>query len=108
MISLYDINNLSDEERIELLIELTASTSNSQLLTQLSIHKNQEVRFQVALNSNTPINILTALSGDEDWEMRYQVAINSSTSINILTELAKDKEAIVRRTAVRRLKNLAK
>ena len=54
------------------------------------------MRFSVAGNINTPVNLLEFLSNDSDALVRKSVAKNPNTPLRILKKLANDSDALVR------------
>ena len=66
--------------------EEVAKNSNTpkKILTKLSIDKDWVVRYYVAENPNAPKEVLTILSKDEYWSVRYRVAENLNISKEIL------------------------
>lgn len=58
-------------------------------------HPNKETRDEVALNSDTPVEILSDLATDQDLGTRCAVAINEATPIKVLKGLAQDPEMVV-------------
>ncbi len=57
---------------------------------------SKDMKYDLADDPNTSIEILTALSKDKDWWIRYRVAMNPNTPVEILTILSKDKSYNVR------------
>ena len=76
------------------LYDMADTTKDKKILSILS--KDSSVRYKVANNPNTPIDILEVLSKDEDNDVRYWVADNLNTPIDILRVLSKDENSGVR------------
>jgi hypothetical protein len=53
-------------------------------------------RINIALNSNTPVEVLEVLSTDEDFVVRCNVANNPNTPVEVLKVLSTDKHYWVR------------
>lgn len=53
---------------------------SKELLAYLSSHKNNLIRYWVARNPNTPINILKILSKDENWYVCCNAKCNPASS----------------------------
>ena len=81
------------------LYKISSTTMSKKILSILS--KDSSVRYKVANNPNTPIDILEVLSKDEDNDVRYWVADNLNTPIDILRVLSKDEDSSVRYWVIR-------
>jgi len=57
------------------------------------------VRFMVAENPNTPVEILAKLSQNSDRSIRIAVSGNPNAPIESLLQLAKDPDSVVRHLA---------
>ena len=55
-----------------------------------------DMKWRMASNLNTPIEVLTKLSTDEHWGVRYCVADNPNTPKEILKILSTDRDRNVR------------
>ena len=75
--------------------ELASASSDPETLARLAKDKDEDVRFFVADNENTPPETLAKLAKDENTNVRYNVAGNSHTPSEILVELSKDKKSFV-------------
>ena len=73
------------------------------ILEKLSTDEDLWVRRAVASNPNTPIDILEKLSTDEEWRVRCGVTENPNTPIDILEKLSEDKREYVRRAVAANL-----
>jgi hypothetical protein len=60
------------------LYDITYSTKSKKILTILSKDKDDEVRYYVSRNPNTPIEVLKMLSHDEDTFVRWGVSVNKN------------------------------
>ena len=65
-----------------------------------------KMKYDIADNPNTPIEVLTILSKDESWHIRCGVAWNTNIPKELLTKLSTDdKDWHVRRRADIQLRN---
>lgn len=72
------------------LLDLAANrTSSPDLLRQLAVHPDKDVRHGVATNQSSPEDILRQLASDKDGYVRSGVAENTATSPWLLAQLAK-------------------
>jgi len=76
--------------------QLAETTTDPEILDELSRDKYYIVRFYVARNLNTTPEILDYLSKDEYWWVRYRVARNLNTSPETLDYMSRDKDSTVR------------
>ena len=77
-------------------INLLESNASPEMIEELAGDEEAKVRYEVAKNPNTPIDILTKLAEDENSDVRWEVVHNPNTPADILRELAEDKEWYVR------------
>ena len=82
--------------------ELADSTTDSKILSELSVSKYLEVREAVAYNPNTPVDVLIALLRDESCEVRQTAVLNPNLSLNEIEKLCEDESELVRDAVVRR------
>lgn len=94
-----DVSNLSFEEKERLAEDPDTSPD---ILILLAEDKNDIVRFHVARNSNTPLEILTNLA--KDSRINGAVAENPNTPPELLIQLASSKSSITRYMVARNLK----
>lgn len=106
--------------------ELAKTSKDSKVLARLANDEDEDVRWYVAQNPNTPAEALAQLANDEDaytrenvalnpntsaealaqlandteWTMRWYVAKNSNTPVDILVQLANDEDEAVRKAAM--------
>jgi hypothetical protein len=85
---------MTEEEEIELAED---DLTPPDILRKLGRSRSGEVRFGVAVNSNSPADILTRLSRDRDGDIRRGVAMNSNTPVAVLKKLSQDEKDDVRR-----------
>jgi 3-methyladenine DNA glycosylase AlkC len=87
-----------NEEVRKLVINLIAENPNTpyEILTQLSIDKDDWVRRAIAVNSKTSPEILAQLARDKDYWVRKAVAEHPNTPPEVLAQLANDKSGLVR------------
>ena len=79
-------------------IRMAGEAQSVDILRDLAEDKVDEVRINVARNSNTSLDVLAILANDSSAEVRYSVAGNSNTFLDVLASLAKDPSAAVRRS----------
>lgn len=77
-------------------INLLENNASPELIEELAGDEEAKVRYEVAKNPNTPIDILTKLAEDENSDVRWGAIRNPNTPADILRELAEDKEWYVR------------
>ncbi len=107
MVSDIFCEELAEDERKEraALWELADHTSDSQLLSELSVSQYLEVRESVAYNPNTPVDVLISLLGDESCEVRQTAVLNPNTPLSAIEKLSDDTHQLVRDAVIRRKKN---
>ncbi len=76
--------------------ELAQTTTDPEVLDELSKNKNSDVRYQVAKNPNTTSETLDYLSKDKDQMVRRWVARNPNTTPETLDYLSKDEVWVIR------------
>jgi hypothetical protein len=86
------IRNMSRGKKREL---AKAPDTPGEVLEILSKDED-DVRWRVAWNTNTPVKVLEDLSTDEDWSIRSAVVRNPNTPVGALETLAKDENGNVR------------
>jgi hypothetical protein len=69
--------------------------TNPYILAELSRHKDEDVRYEIANNPNTPKDILAYLAIDMDWSIRCAIARNQNSSVETLIHLAESEDADV-------------
>jgi len=82
--------------------ELARTTKNPDVLNKLACDKDEDVRWDVARNPNTPKQTLNTLSKDKNEYVRWDVARNPATPAQTLNTLSKDKD--VKQEAIKQLK----
>jgi hypothetical protein len=85
--------------------DLAETTDDVEILKVLSTDKDDDVRWWVAFNRNTPVELLEILSTDEYYGVRCAVAGNPNTPVEVLEVLSTDEECRVSRAAIKALKN---
>lgn len=68
-------------------------------LIRLSHHEDGRVKFLVAHNPHTPVEVLEAFATDTSPVIRRGVAKNPNTPADLLMALARDEDFIVRKAA---------
>lgn len=87
---------------------LASHTRDADTLTRLAHHSEMRVKFLVAYNPNTPVEVLTEFATDDCSVIRRGVAKNPRTPVELLVELSHDPDYIVRKaTASNRATPLA-
>jgi len=88
-----DVLTLSLDEKYEL-----ANNTNTpvETLKVLATDENVDVRWGVAENPNTPVELLEVLATDENYNVRYGVAQNPNAPVETLKILATDNDYDVR------------
>src|SRR5699024_8539050 len=66
------------------------------LIAKMKAVRSPSPRYKYAQSPNTPPEVLTQLAGSRLVDIRFEVATNRSTPINILTKLSRDPEPAVR------------
>lgn len=74
-------------EETSYVIDLAKTTTQKAVLIALSKHTNDEVRFFVAENRYTPVEVLRELSKDPHFTVRLKVAGNPSTPSDVLENI---------------------
>lgn len=77
-------------------------------LAKLCTHPSDIVRCNIARQINVPPIILSFLADDSNWEVRYEVARNHNTPIDILDKLRLDRDYDVFKMAQARYSALNK
>lgn len=77
----------NDEERWLRYIVASDPTTPVEVLTHLSTNEWWTIRKRTASNPNTPIEVLTRLATDEEWPVRQGVAENPNTPVDVLKQL---------------------
>jgi hypothetical protein len=75
---------------------LAETTTDPEVLDELSKDEDPRVRCWVAENTNTSPETLDKLSKDKNYGVRWRVADNSNTSPETLVYLSKDKDLATR------------
>ena len=75
---------------------VTTTYATPDLLERLSQSNDDEIRKNVAKNSNTPLKVLSILSQDSNEDVRANIASNPNTPIEILSIMSKDSSIYVR------------
>lgn len=102
----YDNNNpfdkyiikFGDDEHRRL---VAMKTNKSDLLINLALDKEVEVRKTVAENKNVPVEALKILAKDKVELIRNKVALSCNATENILSELAKDASVEVKQSVTK-------
>lgn len=76
----------SKEQRVIIAREISAPD----ILVELANDEENEVKFEVAMNSNTPGNIISEFAHSENAKLRYAVAKNENATPEILSLLSED------------------
>ena len=97
----YDIPESNAVDDVEFLkkygkLNLLENNASPEMIEELAEDEDSYVRYEVAKNPNTPIDILTKLAEDENSDVRWGAIRNPNTPADILRELAEDKEWYVR------------
>jgi hypothetical protein len=66
------------------------------VLAELAVYEDSEVRQAVAENLKTPSEVLSGMSSTDDFYVRRRVARNPRTPVAVLTRLAGDQDRVVR------------
>ena len=77
-------------------LELALTSTEANILDELSRDEYFYVRCGVALNLNTKPETLDTLSRDKDWRIRCYVAQNPNTKPETLDTLSRDEDFSVR------------
>ena len=77
-------------------INLLENNASPEMIEKLAEDEDEDVRFAVAKNPKTPVDILRKLTENKDWMTRQGVAMNPKTPVEILRKLAEDKDAFVK------------
>lgn len=84
---------------IKTLRDMANTTTNPELLEQLSQHRHGYIRLMVAGNTHTSSETLIKLAADEDKTVVEQVAQNETTPTKLLDQLASDSNIEIARLA---------
>lgn len=70
-------------------------TRNVSILEELAVDGDTEIRFNVAINVNTPLHVLKRLSYDSSTEVIAGVARNTNSPLCILKELSNSTDRVI-------------
>lgn len=87
---------IAELDKIKNKCAVAKDSINKTILAELAKDQNENVRFFVAKNPNTPLEVLAELAKDQLNDVRREVAKNPNTSAEILSDLAKDQDGGIR------------
>ena len=80
--------------------ELAQNSTDPEVLVRLANDADEDVRWHVAENLNTPTDVLAQLANDEDEWVRKYVAGNPNTPPDVIKQLFKDEDVQVSQMAL--------